>query len=117
MGDRISINFKKEEGESITLFSHWDGRELLTSVKDYYSELKAILLSRKERFELSEPIDRLEPNTVMVDFIRWLTEGTLVKGNYYLGANENDGGNSDNGHFTFNLDIGEFEDGRWIKRK
>jgi hypothetical protein len=46
----------------------------------------------------------MEPNTVMVDFIRFLTVGmTRVERSLYLGATENDGDNSDNGHHEIDL--------------
>jgi len=52
------------------------------------------------------PLSRLEPNTVMLHFIKYLAEkGQLDSewGNYYLGIDENDGDNSDNGHFHIEL--------------
>ena len=107
MGDRISIAFKNGNQTSVVLFNHWGGREFLQTVKQYYRELKQILSERKEG--VSYPIDRLEPCTVMVDFIRWLTKDELViEGNFYLGKDESDGDNSDNGHWVFDLQEGDF---------
>jgi len=99
MGNRISIQFKKGEDESPVLFSHWDGEDLKTQAEDYVEELKKEV-GEKECM----PIERLEPGTVMVDFIRDLTKNMdRVDSNYYLGKDENDGDNSDNGHFIIEL--------------
>lgn len=41
MGNRISISFcKKNEGESVALFSHWGGRKLLNQALKYLKDLK-----------------------------------------------------------------------------
>jgi hypothetical protein len=124
MGDRISIEFaqrhnnskdpsKSWDDRSPALFSHWDGRDFLRTVERYLGEL---LLERSKQEVMGlQPLYRLEAGTVMTDFIHWLVEevavasaapGTVVSkprvtGNYYLGRTENDGDNSDNGHFTF----------------
>ena len=104
MGDRISISFKNGEDESVVFFSHWDGMELKGAVEKYVKELQTGLNPNGV-----EPIDRLEPETVMVDFIRWyLKDSGRVEGNYYLGKNSEDGDNSDNGHWTFDLVKGKF---------
>jgi hypothetical protein len=106
MGDRISISFVKDvmeeyQEESVALFSHWDGLDFLTNVKEYLTQLKEIIGDKK----IMEPLDRLEPNTVMVDFIRWnFKSKNVIKSNYYLGRDRNDGDNSDNGHYVVNLD-------------
>ena len=101
MGDRISIQFKNGCETSVVLFSHWDGRELLNKALKY---IKTI-----ESGELY-PLSRKEPNTVMVDFIRHLTRDMeRVTDNYYLGKDEDDGDNSNNGHFVIDLITGEIE--------
>ena len=104
MGDRISIQFKNKEWLSVVLFSHWDGKGLLKEVEKYYAELK-------KGIQKSEtPLDRLEPYTVMVDFIRHLTKNLKrVESNYHLGCTENDGDNDDNGHFVFDLEKGKWK--------
>jgi hypothetical protein len=108
MGDRVSISFKKSDEESVTLFAHWGGREFAEEALTYARELK-----REREGSVLLPIDRLEPNTVMVDFIRELTshmrKDQRVDGNFYLGIDEYSGDNSDNGHFTINLDALEFD--------
>lgn len=59
------------------------------------------------------PIDRLEPPTVMTDFIRWYTKDRgRIESSIYLGKDEKDGDNSDNGHYTFDL-----KNGRWTHKK
>jgi len=103
MGDRASISFKKDNWESVTFFSHWDGKSLFKAAKKYVVELKA---ERDPRGGM--PLDRLDPPTVMLDFIRWYFNeemgiGMRVEGNYYLGVDHNDGDNSDNGHKVIKL--------------
>lgn len=103
MGDRISISFKNGKDESVALFNHWGGMEFLKTAHRYVKELKKKLGKKKLKMEC-EPIDRLEPETVMVDFIRWLTKDMdIVSSDLYLGKDCGDGDNSDNGHFTINL--------------
>jgi len=100
MGDRVSISFVSPDGEeSPALFSHWGGLEFVKTAKRYAKELT------KERGEAEMlPLDRLEAGTVMVDFIRWLTfEKDRVESDLYLGKNENDGDNGDNGHHRIKL--------------
>jgi len=97
MGNRISISFKNNLDESVVLFSHWDGYDLVKDAKRHLGGIKQ---------SYSTPLSRLEPETIMVDFIRELTKGLdSVDSNYYLGKDEMDGDNSDNGHFT--IDVNE----------
>lgn len=108
MGDRISIQFKNRDSKSIVLFSHWGGKEFLKIARRYTKELIAEVGE-----EESYPLDRLEPKTVIVDFIRYLLEqkevylskGRIASG-IYFGKDENDGDNSDNGHFVITLKKG-----------
>jgi len=100
MGDRVSISFKKGEEESVVLFSHWGGMRFVAVARGYVRELK----TEAQRAGMTWPLFRLEPGTVMVDFIRMLTEGvTRVQSDYYLGKDQAAGGNSDNGHFAIDL--------------
>ena len=104
MGDRVSIRFVNEEDKSPVLFSHWDGMNFVKRAKDYLKKLKKYV--KKEG--ISMPLSRLEPRTVMVDFIRHITQKLdQVDCNYYLGLTEDDGDNSDNGHHDINLGKGE----------
>jgi len=98
MGDRISISFKNGTEESVVLFNHWEGIYFKKNIENYYKELK------KDINGQTMPLDRLEPNTVMIDFIRWLTKDEKrIESSIYLGADEFAGDNSDNGHWTFDL--------------
>lgn len=106
MGARISIQFENKGGvlggdsKSVVLFSHWGGEEFLAQAKKYIRELKA----ETPKDAISRPLDRLEPETVMVDFIRYITKDLeRVESDLYLGATENDGDNSDYGHHIIKL--------------
>lgn len=100
MGARISIQFANGNETSPVLFSHWGGEEFLDEANTYLQELKA----EQGDTGISYPLDRLEPRTVMVDFIRYITKGmNRVSSNLYLGVDENDGDNSDYGHHVIDL--------------
>ena len=100
MGDRISIRFVRGEDKSPYLFSHWDGMDFLARAQKYIEDLQKDTQGRG-----FGPLERLEPDTVIVDFIRFITKDMdRVEGNYYLCCNENDGDNSDNGHFDIDCD-------------
>lgn len=102
MGARISIQFKKDKEKSIVLFSHWGGNEFAIKANDYIKELKTEQSQNPN--SINDPLNRLEPNTVMVDFIRYITKNlTRVNGDLYLGAEENDGDNNNYGHHIINL--------------
>lgn len=101
MEDRASISFKNGNDESVVLFSHWGGIGFYEKALEYAQKLK----KEVENNEGFEPLDRLEPNTVMVDFIRHYTkEKERVESDLYLGKDQNDGDNSDNGHFVIKFD-------------
>lgn len=100
MGNRVSISFKKEGDESVALFSHWGGEEFVEEARLYAKCLK----KRPTYKNGATPLDRLEPNTVMVDFIRSITKlEQEIDSDLYLGRNKDDGDNSDNGHFVIPL--------------
>ena len=102
MGDRVSISFKNGDDESETLFSHWGGQEFVEKAKAYARELTA---ERKANNQHGPP-DRLEPNTVMVDFIRYVTKDKKrVESDLYLGKDETEGDNGDNGHYVIKLKV------------
>lgn len=104
MGDRISIQFKDAYSSSPVLFSHWDGLSLIEEVENY---LNSLILELEKNIT---PLGRLEPPTVMVDFIRNLTKNmNRVERNYYFGKDEFDGDNSDNGHHIFILNSKDME--------
>jgi len=98
----VSISFKQGDHESPALFSHWGGMSFVDEAKQYLHELKAELKLKGGGEQM--PIDRLEPGTVMVDFIRHITEDTdRVESSLYLGQTKDDGDNSDNGHYVIDL--------------
>lgn len=113
MGDRASVSFSNSQKDfkgnpipnadrerSVVLFSHWGGMDFVNEAYRYARELKARVKGKH-----FNPLDRLEPGTVMVDFIRHITEGEeVIESNLYLGATEEDGDNSDNGHHDIQLD-------------
>lgn len=102
MGDRVSIQFVHEGEYSPVLFSHWGGKELVKDIKRYLQGINT--------GGAFTPLDRLEPGTVMVDLIRYLTKDlVVVDSDYYLAINVEGGDNSDNGHYLFNLEDGKIE--------
>jgi hypothetical protein len=106
MGDRISISFKNGDEESVALFSHWGGKVFLNEALRYVKQLKMYI--EKQDKNGVYPLSRLEPRTVMVDFIKSLTENMKgrVDSDLYIGKNGDDGDNSDNGHFIIDLVTG-----------
>ena len=106
MGDRISIQFVNNNDKSVVFFDHWAGRSLLHEAQDYLVELNAEIPDGR----VSMPLDRREPSVVMMDFIAWraVKHGynpplKRIQGSWYLGVDENDGDNSDNGHWCFDV--------------
>jgi uncharacterized protein YhfF len=99
MGDRVSIQFEGEGEKSVVLFHHWGGMEFVDQAEKYAKKL-----SKEVGDSHITPLDRLEPGIVMVDFIREITKGEKrITSSIYLGATENDGDNSDNGHHIIML--------------
>ena len=110
MGDRISISFVNGATQSPALFSHWGGTYFLEDVELYLNELREEISNLDHPNSL--PLDRLEPGTVMVDFIRWMAERELrgdhikrlrITSALYLGKDSEDGDNSDKGHVEIDL--------------
>lgn len=100
MGDRVSVQFVNKNDSSVVLFSHWGGMSFVEKAKKYAQDLKREVIGKE-----FWPLDRLEPQTVMVDFIRHMTQGLeKVENDLYLGRTETDGDNGDNGHFEIPLD-------------
>jgi hypothetical protein len=100
MGDRVSIQFKDETGQvSPVLFSHWGGMGFVKEAEDYAKKL-----AKEKKGKEMGPLDRLESQTVMVDFIRDATKNMKeVEGDLYLGRSTREGDNSDNGHHIIKL--------------
>jgi len=101
MGDRVSVSFVNEGRESVTLFCHWGGKGFVTEAVAYLKDLHRELEKRDHN---GDPIGRLDPETVMVDFIRHMTKDIkMVTSDLYLGKDQSDGDNSDNGHWALNV--------------
>ena len=102
MGDRVSISFKDEFGESVVLFSHFGGMKLVETARKYGVDLK----KRAKEYK-GKPLGRMDSQTVIVDFIRFLTKDmNIVTGDFSLGATPDDADNSDNGHHVIELNVG-----------
>jgi len=102
MGDRVSIQFVNGKEKSVVLFSHWGGMGFVKEAEDYVKDLKK--WEKKEDNVCITPLMRLEPDTVIVDFIRHITKDMhRVDNDLYLEVNENTGDNSDNGHHIIKL--------------
>ena len=128
MGDRVSISFVKQrseadqkflgsraQDESVVFFHQWGGEDLPRIALRYLTELKKEGYGNEEyvkEYKFRGALGRLEPSTVMVDFIRWFIkyhhgkqEATgRVTGDIYLGVDWKDGDNSDNGHYVIDVD-------------
>jgi hypothetical protein len=109
MGDRVSISFVDGQDESIALFAHWGGRKFPRLAEKYIKELDKDVPKGS-----MYPLERREPNIVMVDFVKWLVDtgyfgDERVMSSYYFGATCDDGDNSDNGHWKIDVNTGEAE--------
>jgi len=115
MGDRISIQFEKNRDLSGVLFSHWDGLSLKERAEAYINVLvtKSILkFQEKGKHSRTYPLDRLEPETVMVSFISEIIgQGDRIESNYYIPDTADNGDNSDSSHHI--IDIKKIEDTLW----
>lgn len=100
MGNRISVSFRKGNDESVAVFSHWGGEGFANEAERYAEALKA-----EAKIEgAALPLYRLEPQTVVADFIRHISAGEKrITNDIYIGKDENDGDNSDNGHAVIEL--------------
>ena len=137
MGDRCSIQFvQKTKGlndkpvtfKSVVLFNHWGGTSFPEYAKEWLDKHnKRLASSRKKNW--CDPITRMDPNQLMMQFIRDLARNENYDSNHnceshmfymsepysrptnaryfstslYLGADENHGDNSDNGHFIIDV--------------
>ena len=115
MGNRVSISFTNGKSESVALFSHWGGKEFVQLARQYVKELQAEARVKGD----TEPLYRLEPGTVMVDFVRAITALSpgvtgrrprcpsrgRVESDLYFGEMRDPmyGDNSDNGHHIIHL--------------
>ena len=135
MGDRVSIQFvqhtknwedKPVTYKSVVLFHHWGGDKFPSYAKQWLDDHNNRLAGMRESSH-NDPIWRMDPNNLMLQFIRHMsTDNSLdstfgmrvnfenynyidrpdtrpvnplfFTGSLYLGADENSGDNSDNGH-------------------
>jgi len=108
--------------ESPALFHHWGGTELPKVAFEWFKTVKKEIKAIKSIG--SDPFTRLEPRNLMVQLIgtlareKWdqyttgLTKdkkgitkhSTWMTHSMYLGKDGNDGDNSDNGHYTIDVD-------------
>ena len=124
MGDRVSISFKDKDEDSVCLFHHWGGVEFPKYAFDWFKGLKEKTAKPKN----SNPITRFEPRSMLAQFIGHIAQtpdfkecmgfeqvdgkpeyskpiysADLLSHNIYLGKGPNDGDNSDNGHYTIDV--------------
>lgn len=111
MGDRVSIRFVNIGNggyDAPVIFCHWGGLGFVEAAVKYSQDLIA------ERSGSLDPLDRLEPSTVTCDFLynldRYYPIMSISSKNphrithdIYIGKDENDGDNGDNGHFNIEL--------------
>ena len=125
MGDRVSIQFSHKGmgwgDKSVVLFYHWGGQQFADFAKGWAIDFKMKVLKLQEG-KGSDPLSRLEPRNVMIQFIKALSDYPTEDFKYhyykddkylysddylsysmYLGIDENDGDNSDNGHHIIEL--------------
>ncbi len=125
MGDRVSIQFSHKGMEwgnkSVVLFHHWGGEKFADFAKGWAIDFKMKVLKLQE-CKGSDPLSRLEPQNVMIQFIKALADYPTEDFKYhyfkdgeylysddylsysmYLGKDENDGDNSNNGHHIIEL--------------
>ena len=126
MGDRVSIQFQDPDGEkSVALFHHWGGRWFAHFTAAWYIGYKK---SVKQEVGLSQgtPVTRCEARNVLVQYISQLSKFRNMRGlvgfnsdngpvysdvflshSLYLGKDERDGDNSDNGAYIIRTDTCE----------
>ena len=128
MGDRVSLSFQQETEwyvkrkkekhleQSPALFHHWGGTHFPKFAFQWFKKVK-----EKYGKNGGDPFTRMEPRNLMVQFIahlrnhddlrydrhyngEWSTDDELLSYSFYLGKDSNDGDNSDNGHYTIDVD-------------
>tara|TARA_R110000787_G_scaffold265000_1_gene370939 strand:+ start:191 stop:613 length:423 start_codon:yes stop_codon:yes gene_type:complete len=126
MGDRVSISFKDNEENSVCLFHHWGGTKFPKYAFDWFKLFQKEV--KKQKSKGSDPTSRFEPRTMMSQFVSHIGQSPFFKEcmgfeetngqsdynkpiysktelshSIYFGKNENDGDNSDNGHYTIDV--------------
>ena len=110
MGDRVSIQFKKGDMLSAILLSQNDGVALVYLATDFVAELKKFYSGKG-----SEPIDRLDPHIILVDFISGLKPSPRngvpqhITSNYRISYPPHSPPKEifDAGHWIIDIDTGE----------
>tara|TARA_R110002110_G_scaffold71594_3_gene191194 strand:+ start:662 stop:1093 length:432 start_codon:yes stop_codon:yes gene_type:complete len=129
MGDRVSISFKDKEENSVCLFHHWGGEYFPKYAFNWFKGLKEKTENEKKT-KGTNPITRFEPRSMLAQFIGHMAQtqtpdfkecmgfeqvdgkseyskpiysNDLLSHSIYLGKGPNDGDNSDNGHFTIDI--------------
>lgn len=120
MGDRVSIQFRNGEDKSVVLFNHWGGMQFVDYAKKWAKNFEAHVIANWKHKNHSTPITRCEANTVMIQFIASMSGeqeakdynfSKLINHSLYLGKDERDGDNSDNGHHVIDVkDLGTLFD-------
>ena len=126
MGDRVSISFKDNEENSVSLFHHWGGTHFPKYAFEWFKMLKKQL--KKETSKGSTPTTRFEPRTMMAQFVSHMGRSKHFKENkgfgktncksdftkpivseselshsVYFCKDSEDGDNSDNCHYTIDV--------------
>ncbi len=100
MGNRVSIAFETDGKVSVALFSQDDGQRLVRAAERFGTGL-ILEFGHGHGF----PLQRLEPETVILEFCRkYLGRTCRVMSNYYLGRDGSEGDSWGNGHWIINLD-------------
>ena len=108
MGDRISIQFKKENDLSGVFYAHWDGMELKERAKGYIRVLvkeNILEFTKSGKRKREMPLDRLEPDVVMASFISEIIgQGKRLDSNYRVLEDTEYCDMNDNGHHLIDID-------------
>jgi len=115
MGDRVSVQFKNGDTTSVVLFHHWGGMDFVEYTKKWVKNFQAHVMANWEHKNHSTPITRCDVDNLMVQFVASLGRqakdynfNQLVTHSIYLGKDERDGDNSDNGHHVIDVrDLGK----------
>ena len=138
MGDRVSISFKDNDGdESIVLFHHWGGVDFPKLALEWFKIFKKDINSTAKK-NYSNPTTRFEARNIMAQFVAYLSSRPDMKAclgfekdekgkaiynkpiyhqenlthSLYFGKDQNDGDNSDNGHYVINTHDDKMQDDR-----
>lgn len=107
MGDRVAIRFVNGEDKSIAYFAHWGGPDFYMNAQKFLGSLKP----KTKGKSISTPLDRMEANTVMLNFVVWFSNEKLkeypIVSSFYLGKDYRDGDCSDNGCYDIDTHTGD----------